>query len=122
MAVYLDSTGTVRKTSPSTTGVNVSVDNRTGSDQQVRRIVWNLAATPKASLVDTTITATANKNTDFSAYTVSAGITRFEVEVRFPDPHMTSTTVITSTSTAVTPLANYAPGSYFTDSSPTGSI
>lgn len=98
MAVFVYSTGSIPKvTSPtelSQAAIQVTIHNRTVSEQQLRVIIWNTSLTvfQKIELVSIPSIISANQSLSFfvssTQFPALAAADRFEVEMRLSNPHM----------------------------------
>lgn len=117
MTVFVYSTGPIEKVAGSTTSASVNINNRTADTQTAVRVAfWDLS-----SGVKTVISPpggnqyyTILPNTDLTtALTIPSATTKFEIEIRLPNPHFSP--YVQMTGGIVSPTS-YKAGTMFFDS------
>lgn len=124
MAVFLYSTGAVTKATGAgnTTTINVTLINRTLVAQSVRVLVYDTSVSPKVAISNQFTAISANSAISATAVPVGTTTSSFEVEVRFPDSHMTTRIALDGALSSVTGIVGQylSPGDLFQDSDPSG--
>ncbi|WP_135549846.1 hypothetical protein [Paenibacillus cymbidii] len=87
MAVYVYSTGSIRKPRGRTARLRITVNNRSMRAEAANVIVWNTAESPKsvAEMFSTTLAANTTYDQEVA---VDDSFDQFEVEVRLSCRHM----------------------------------